>query len=138
MSYLLDTNVISETIKNKPSKNLHEWFEKISEEDLFISVLTLGEIRRGVELLDNIKKKSTLIAWLEKDLRNRFGDRILSIDNVIADRWGYSCAYSAKTLPVIDSLIAATALTHNLKLVTRNTKDFVEIKDLELVNPFSS
>ena len=136
MSYLLDTNVISETIKSKPSKNLYEWLEKIPEENLFISVLTLGEIRRGVELLDNIKKKSTLIVWLEKDLRNRFGDRILKIDNIITDRWGYLCAYSAKTLPVIDSLIAATALTHNLKLVTRNTKDFSEVQDLELINPF--
>ena len=136
MSYLLDTNVISETIKSKPSKNLYEWLEKIPEENLFISVLTLGEIRRGVELLDNIKKKSTLIVWLEKDLRNRFGDRILKIDNIIADRWGYLCAYSAKTLPVIDSLIAATALTHNLKLVTRNIKDFSEVQSLELVNPF--
>lgn len=136
MSYLLDTNVISETIKSKPSKNLYEWFEKIPEENLFISVLTLGEIRRGVELLDNIKKKSALIVWLEKDLRNRFGDRILRIDNIIADRWGYLCAYSAKTLPVIDSLIAATALTYNLKLVTRNTKDFLQVQDLELINPF--
>ena len=136
MSYLLDTNVISETIKSKPSKNLYEWLEKIPEENLFISVLTLGEIRRGVELLDNIKKKSTLIVWLEKDLRNRFGDRILKIDNIITDRWGYLCAYSAKTLPVIDSLIAATALTHNLKLVTRNIKDFSDIQDLELINPF--
>ena len=136
MSYLLDTNVISETIKSKPSKNLYEWFEKIPEEDLFISVLTLGEIRRGVELLENIKKKSTLIVWLEKDLRNRFGDRILKIDNIIADKWGYLSAYSAKTLPVIDSLIAATALTYNLKLVTRNTKDFSEVQDLELINPF--
>lgn len=136
MSYLLDTNVISETIKNKPSKNLYEWLKKIPEENLFISVLTLGEIRRGVELLDNIKKKSTLIVWLEKDLRNRFGDRILKIDNIISDRWGYLCAYSAKTLPVIDSLIAATALTHNLKLVTRNTKDFTGVQDLELINPF--
>ena len=72
MSYLLDTNVISETIKNKPSKNLYKWLEKIPEENLFISVLTLGEIRRGVELLDNIKKKSALIVWLEKDLRNNF------------------------------------------------------------------
>lgn len=136
MSYLLDTNVISETIKNKPNTNLINWLEQIPTNNLFISVLTVGEIRKGVEQLTNLKKKGELIAWLENDLKNWFEHRVLTIDSSVADKWGFICGNTIRSLSAIDALIAATALVHNLKLVTRNTKDFVEIKDLELINPF--
>lgn len=136
MSYLLDTNVISETVKTKPNTNLVNWLERVPQEDLFVSVLTIGEIRKGVELLSSTKKKSELIAWLENDLRNWFGERILTIDLSVADKWGFICASSSKSLSAVDALIAATALTHNLRLVTRNIKDFSDINDLELINPF--
>ena len=136
MSYLLDTNIISETVKTKPNASLINWLEKVPTEDLFVSVLTIGEIRKGVELLSNTKKKSELIVWLENDLRNWFGGRILSVDASAADKWGFILANSSKSFSAIDALIAATALTQNLKLVTRNTKDFADVKDLELINPF--
>lgn len=136
MSYLLDTNVISETVKTKPNTNLVDWLERVPQEDLFVSVLTIGEIRKGVELLSSTRKKSELIIWLENDLRNWFGERILVINSKVADKWGFICASSSQSLSAVDALIAATALTHNLKLVTRNTKDFLQIQDLELINPF--
>lgn len=136
MSYLLDTNIISETIKTKPSTELIKWLEQVPNEDLFISVLTIGEIRKGIELLLHSNKKKELIIWLENDLRNWFGGRILPIDTFIADKWGFIMANSTRSLSAIDALIASTALTHNLRLVTRNIKDFSDIKDLELINPF--
>ena len=136
MSYLLDTNIISETIKTKPSTRLINWLEQIPTEDLFISVLTVGEIRKGVELLSHSNKKSELIVWLENDLRNWFGGRIVSVDASVADKWGFILANSSRSLSAVDALIAATALTHNLRLVTRNIKDFSGVKDLELINPF--
>ena len=136
MSYLLDTNIISETIKTKPNTKLINWLEQIPTEDLFISVLTIGEIRKGVDLLSHSNKKSELIVWLENDLRNWFGVRILPVDTLVADKWGFILAHSSRSLSAVDALIAATALTHNLRLVTRNEKDFSDVKDLELVNPF--
>lgn len=137
MSYLLDTNIISETIKTKPNTKLIGWLEQVPNEDLFISVLTIGEIRKGIELLPDLKKKGELIIWLEKDLRNWFDEKILIIDSQVADKWGFLLASSSKSLSAIDALIAATALTHNLRLATRNTKDFSGISDLELINPFN-
>lgn len=136
MSYLLDTNIISETVKTKPGIKLINWLEQVPTEDLFISVLSIGEIRKGIELLLHSNKKSELIVWLENDLRNWFGGRILPVDSFIADKWGFILANSKRSLSAIDALIAATALTHNLRLVTRNIKDFSDVKDLELINPF--
>ena len=136
MSYLLDTNVISETIKSRPSTNLINWLEQVPIDNLFISVLTVGEIRKGIEQLSNLKKKGELIVWLENDLRNWFGQRVLTIDSSVAEKWGFVCGSTSRSLSAIDALIAATALTHNLKLVTRNIKDFSEVQDLELINPF--
>lgn len=136
MNYLLDTNIISETIKKNPNPNLIKWLESIPSEALFISVLSLGEIRKGVESVSESKKKTKLLLWLEKDLTEWFEDRILDIDTNVSDKWGYVCAKAGKSLAAIDSLLAATALTHNLKLVTRNEKDFKSFDSLEIVNPF--
>lgn len=136
MRFLLDTNVVSETIRIYPNVGVKNFLKDIPAESLYISVLTLGEIRKGIELLDDTKKKNNLIGWLEKDLKDWFDTRILSISKEVADKWGYITAQSYQhPLPAIDSLIGATALTCNLTLVTRNTKDF-KIEGLEIINPW--
>ena len=136
MSFLLDTNVLSDLIKPKPNESLEVWLKGVPSSSLYISVLTLGEIRRGVEKMDGGQKKVKLLSWLEYDLPQWFGDRVIPIDGAVADKWGYLTAQgSLQKVPAIDSLLAATALTHNLKMVTRNVKDF-HFLGLELVNPF--
>ena len=122
--FLLDTNIISELVKPKPEANVTEWVENTDESLLYLSVLTLGEIRRGIAALPQSRRRATLEAWLDKDLRARFEGRILVIDQEVADRWGLltgAARNSGKVLPVIDGLLAATALEHNLTLVTRDT-----------------
>jgi predicted nucleic acid-binding protein len=122
--FLLDTNIISELVKPKPEANVTEWVENTDESLLYLSVLTLGEIRRGIAALPQSRRRATLEAWLDKDLRARFEDRILGIDQEVADRWGFLTAAARNSgivLPVIDGLLAATALEHNLTLVTRDT-----------------
>ncbi len=103
-----------------------------------MSVLTLGEIRKGVEKITDHKRKNRLLFWLEQELPTWFGENILSIDLEVADRWGYltSLLTQAHQLTAIDTLLAATALAHNLKMVTRNLKDF-DVPGLEVYNPFN-
>ena len=122
--FLLDTNVISELVKPRPEASVTAWIEGTDESLLYLSILTLGEIRRGIAALPQSRRRATLEAWLEKDLRARFEDRILVIDQEVADRWGLLTAAARNggiVLPVIDGLLAATALEHNLTLVTRDT-----------------
>jgi len=122
--FLLDTNIVSELVKPKPEANVTEWVENTDESLLYLSVLTLGEIRRGIAALPHSRRRATLEAWLDKDLRARFDGRILVIDQEVADRWGLLTAAARNSgivLPVIDGLLAATALEHNLTLVTRDT-----------------
>ena len=122
--FLLDTNVISELVKPRPEANVTAWIESTDESLLYLSVLTFGEIRRGIAVLPQSRRRATLEAWLDKDLRARFEDRILGIDREVTDRWGLLTAAprnSGIVLPVIDGLLAATALEHNLTLVTRDT-----------------
>ena len=133
MSYLIDTNIISETIKTTPNKGVLKWFNSTPSYALFISVITIGEIRKGIEIVKNDTKKSELVSWLDFELRPWFGNNIISIDQDIAERWGYISANTK--VPAIDGLIAATAMVSNLTLVTRNIKDFT-IPGLEVINPF--
>ena len=135
MSYLLDTNVISEVVQRKPDRKVITWLQQLPDDALFISVLTLGEIRSGVERLRDGKRREKLRLWLEHDLVDWFGGRVLTVDTAVADRWGRLLAAAGRPLPTIDSLLAATALHHELRLVTRNTKDFA-IPGLELINPW--
>lgn len=124
--FLLDTNVISELIKSEPDGNVLRWINETDETVLFLSVLTLGEIRNGIERLNSGKRRGRLESWLRVDLRLRFQDRILTVDEAIAERWGALSATAAKKgrpVPVIDGLLAATALHHDLMLVTRNDRD---------------
>lgn len=136
MMYLLDTNVLFEVIKPVPNINVIEWLEHIKTEHLAISVLTIGEIRKGIELTENITRKVGLIKWLENDLVEWFGRRIMPVNIDVADKWGYICAGARKTLPAVDGLLAASALVYNMKMVTRNAKDFVHVAGLEVINPW--
>jgi predicted nucleic acid-binding protein len=124
--FLLDTNVISELIKPEPDRNVLRWINETDETLLFLSVLTLGEIRNGIDRLNPGKRRSRLETWLTIDLRLRFQGRIVTIDNAIAERWGALSAIAAKQgrpLPVIDGLLAATAIYRDLMVVTRNEVD---------------
>lgn len=135
MSYLLDTNIISEVLRKKPNHRVVVWLKSIPSSQLYISVLTLGELRKGIEKLKESKRKVDLTLWFEQELIKWFDGNILPIDQAVAERWGYLLATSKQPLPAIDSLLAATALTNNLKMVTRNVKDF-KCDGLEVINPF--
>lgn len=137
--FLLDTNVISELVKPKPDQRLVRWIEETDESTLFLSVLTLGEIRNGVQRLRSGRRRASLESWLQGDLPSRFQDRILPVDAAIADRWGTLSAIPAakgKPVPVVDGLLAATAFHHNLTLVTRNASDVTGI-GVPTLNPWS-
>jgi toxin FitB len=124
--FLLDTNVVSELVKPKPDDRVRRWIEETDESILFLSVLTLGEIRNAVQRLRSGRRRGRLESWLQVDLPSRFQDRILLINAAIADRWGRVSSIAAakgKPVPVIDGLLAATAIHHNLTLVTRNSSD---------------
>jgi len=125
--FLLDTNCISEVVRVKPEPCVMEWIEAAEETLLYLSVLTLGEIRKGLAGLPQGKRRTQLETWLEVELGARFAGRILSIDQSIADRWGLLAASAkakGKTLSTIDGLLAATAVQHNLTIVSRNVSDF--------------
>ena len=124
MSYLLDTNIISELVRPKPEKKVVKWLGCIPSEALNISVLTLAEIRKGVAKLADSHRKEKLSLWLEIEFPAWFGTRIINIDQSVADKWGQLQGLAKKPLPAINSLIAATALYHDLRLVTRNKADF--------------
>jgi predicted nucleic acid-binding protein len=135
VSYLLDTNVVSEMARARPEQSVTDWFSGVADEALFLSVLTLGELRKGVELLPSGTKRERLRRWLEGELPSWFGERLLPVDAAVADRWGRLLATTRRTVSTTDSLIAATALHHDLRVVTRNVADF-EFPGLEVVNPW--
>jgi predicted nucleic acid-binding protein len=135
MSYLLDTNIVSETVRRNPNKALITWLDQIPGEALFVSVLTLGEIRKGIEALSNKRRREKLRLWLEYELPAWFEGRVLAVDLSVADRWGRLMAEVGRPAPTIDSLLAATALHHELRLVTRNAGDF-DYPGLQVINPF--
>jgi len=135
VSYLLDTNVISETVRRSPDKAVIAWLKEVPGEALYVSVLTLGEVRKGIEGIKEHKRREKLRVWLEHDLPEWFEGRVLTVDLPVADRWGRLLASAGRPLPTIDSLLAATALHHELRLVTRNTRDF-EFPELEVIDPW--
>ena len=135
MSYLLDTNIVSETVRRNPNKAVIAWLDQIPGEALYVSVLTLGEIRKGIEALTDRKRREKLRLWLEHELPAWFEGRVLPVDLAVADRWGRLLAEVGRPVPTTGSLLAATALYHELRLVTRNSGDF-EYPGLEVINPF--
>lgn len=123
MNYLLDTCVISELTSKQPDVRVVEWIDSVNDERLFLSVITIGEIQRGVSKLPNSRRKHQLEDWLQSELLIRFRDRILPLTLEVMLTWGKLTA-RGRTLPAVDSLIAALAVHYDMYLVTRNVKDF--------------
>ncbi|MFF3223202.1 type II toxin-antitoxin system VapC family toxin [Nocardia suismassiliense] len=127
MGYLLDTNAVSEWIKPRPDPGLIEWLHDADEERMFLSVITIGEIRRGVDRMSNGRRKARLTTWLSDQVTDRFDARLLPIDLGVAQAWGRIRARAegvGHRVDAVDALIAATAEAHGLAVVTRNEKDF--------------
>jgi predicted nucleic acid-binding protein len=138
--FLLDTNCISELVRVKPEPRVLEWMEAADEGLLYLSVLTLGEIRKGLAGLPQSKRRTHLEAWLEVELQARFSRRILPVDAAVADRWGVLAADAkrkGKALSTIDALLAATALHYNLTVVSRNVSDFANTQ-VPFLNPWEA
>ncbi len=135
--WLVDTNVISELRRHDPDANVRAWFAQRPATELYLSVLTLGEIRKGVEALTDSGRRTVLREWLERELPVFFADRLLPIDAAVAHQWGQLLAKAGRSLPAIDSLLAATALHHNLVLVTRNLKDVAGLP-VKVLNPWDA
>ena len=126
MKYLLDTCLISELVKKEPNPAVVNWLDEQEEQTLFLSVLTLGELQKGISKLPDGAKKDELQAWVTIDLGERFSGRVIDIDQETALCWGKlqgEAERLGEKLPVMDSLIAATAAVHGLMVVTRNVKD---------------
>jgi toxin FitB len=137
-AYLLDTNCISELVRAEPDPGVMTWLEAADETLLYLSVLTMGEIRKGIAALSQGKRRTRLETWLEVELRARFASRILSVDAAVADRWGLLAAGArseGKSLSTIDGLLAATALQHNLTIISRNVTDFANVR-VQVLNPW--
>ena len=138
MKYLLDTCVVSELVAKQPNSNVVEFVDTLDSDDVYLSVITIGEITKGIEKLSKSKRKQELQTWLKKDLLIRFDGKIISLDIDVLLEWGALTARlesSGRTMPAIDSLIAATVLTHQFTLVTRNVDDF-EGTGVEILNPW--
>lgn len=136
MRFLLDTMVISEAARQSPDPQVAAWLGSHASADLGISVLTLGEIAKGVEMMAEGRRRRDLAGWLETDLPGLFRDRVLWIDQAVAIRWG-QLAGQHKTLPVVDGLLVATASVHRLELVTRNVKDTAGL-GVPILDPWTS
>jgi predicted nucleic acid-binding protein len=135
VSYLIDTNIISEVRKGgRCDPKVAAWYASVADADLFLSTLVLGEIRKGVETARarDPDKAAALERWLGQ-VETAFVGRVLAIDNAISDRWGRMSA--TRSIPVIDGLLAATAVTHGLTLVTRNDRDIAGL-GATVLNPF--
>jgi tRNA(fMet)-specific endonuclease VapC len=138
MRFLLDTCVISELVASQPHPGVVRWVDSIDEERLFLSVITIGEIKKGIQRLPDSSRKRALAEWLEADLLIRFEDRILAIDTRTMLVWGELSAdleTQGRTMPAIDSLIAATALQGRLNLATRSEHDFAN-SGVAVINPW--
>jgi predicted nucleic acid-binding protein len=135
LSYLLDTNVLSELRRKSPDETVVEWFARRPPSTLYLSVLTLGELRKGIEGVADSKRRMSLNDWLESDLPAFFVGRILPVDAQVAERWGRLVATAGRPLPAIDSLLGATAAQHGLSIVTRNGTDLAYM-GLDIINPW--
>jgi len=138
MKYLLDTCVLSEFIKPRPSSKLVHWLDGMDSQALAISVLSIGELQQGISRLPAGKRQNSLQQWLSQELLPRFADRVFPLELNDAMLWGQLAGEAiarGKTLPAMDTLLAATAIERGMILVTRNVKDFVRMP-LRIFNPW--
>lgn len=135
--FLLDTNVISELRRKQPDPGVLRWLGRVQDERLYLSVLTIGEIRRGIERSSDAVARHRLTQWLEGTLLPWLGSQLLPVDVAVAECWGRLCGVAERPLPAIDSLLAATAIAHSLTLVTRNVADF-DFPGLSVFNPWQA
>ena len=138
MRFLLDTCVISELVAKRPDPGVVQWIDDIGEEKVYLSAITIGEIKKGIEKLPDSRRKGALTEWLEDDLLTRFRNKILPIDIGVMLVWGELTAkleVQGRKMPAMDSLIAAVALSEKLSLVTRNEDDFKHV-DIPITNPW--
>ena len=138
MSFLLDTNVVSEWVKPRPAPGVVAWLAGADEDRLFISVVTLAELRHGVSRLPAGRRRDRLGEWLDTDLPERFAGRVLPVDAAVANSWGVIVAEReriGRPIGAVDAFLAATAVTHRLTLVTRDVAGFARSVSA-LVNPW--
>ena len=138
--FLLDTNVPSELTRPQSDPRVEEWLDEADDEQLFLSVVSLGEMFKGITVLPPSKRRKELEQWMEGELRPWFDGRILPVTEAIAERWGIlagECQTKGRGLSVADGLIAATALEHDLTVVTRNVRDFDGL-GVEVFNPWAA
>ena len=138
MSFLLDTCVLSEALSKKPNPRVLDFIDGLDPDDVYLSVITIGELFKGIEKLPNSRRKNELHEWFNEELLAQYDGKILPLDAGVLMTWGTLVARleaEGYTMPAIDSLIAATAITHELVLITRNVGDF-EKSGIEIVNPW--
>jgi predicted nucleic acid-binding protein len=136
VSYLIDTNVLSELRRKAPDTQVVQWFARRPVATLYLSVLTLGELRKGIDAMADAARRLSLLDWLETELPAFFAGRILPIDAAVADRWGRIVAQAGRPVSAVDSLLAATAAQHGLVLVTRNLRDVQDL-GVPVLNPWT-
>lgn len=140
MSYLIDTPVVSELVRARPDAGVTSWIESKDERTLFLSVVTVGEIDKGIAKLQRSSKRAQLARWLDEHLLVRFGPRLLPVSMGVARRWGRMLGEAdrrGRPLPVVDALIAATAAAHELTVATRNVRHF-EQAGVQVVDPWTA
>jgi predicted nucleic acid-binding protein len=136
--FLLDTNVPSELTRPKPDRQVEKWLDDADDQQLFFSVVSLGEVYKGLAIVPEGKRRQELQRWIDETLRPWFANRILPVSEAIAERWGLlagQCQLRGRPLKVADGLIAATALEHGLTVVTRNVRDFADL-GVSVFNPW--
>jgi len=138
ISYLIDTNVISELSKSRPCKTVEKWIMSVPETNLFLSVISIGEVIFGINKLSDKNRNAKLSLWIDKVINEGFDGRILEINLDIMRVWGKMNASIQRSLPTMDTFIAATALAKLLTTATRNVKDFNDINGLSVFNPWES
>jgi predicted nucleic acid-binding protein len=140
VKFLLDTSVISELVRAGPHAGVISWLEQCDEDDLFLSVLTIGELEKGIAKLADPRRRARLTTWVRKDLAARFGARLIPVSLEVAARWGALTGQSERggqPLPVVDRIIAATSLVHGLVVASRNRVDF-ERCGVECFDPWTA